>query len=195
MVANMEGDLDALAASRWAIQVRTGHPDGTAFLAIVLENGRDFIIVQNISSFEYDGILVIPKKWITGIRNGKDERCSNEVLRQALAPEDISPDATYFGLSDLKEIVTRLRVQSIWPAIEALHRHESSLYIGRITNVANDSFEMLSYNAAGEWEKEYAIGYDEVFKIEIDSKYVRHFNEYMELKQGTEPPDLDARFR
>ncbi|MBK7994094.1 MAG: hypothetical protein IPK14_11925 [Blastocatellia bacterium] len=43
------------------------------------------------------------------------------------------------------------------------------------------SFFLKCYDASGKWEKVYKINYDEVFRIEFDSKYCNRFNHYMKI--------------
>jgi hypothetical protein len=181
----MTHQLGALGASRRAVHIRTKHPDGSTFLGIILEDKESFIIIQNITSFEYDGTVVIPKKWVNEILDGKVEQVATEILSRFAAPADTPPAAPHFGRDSLKDIVKHLQMEGIWPAVESIQGDDSSLYIGPIIRTGSDSFEVHCYNAAGEWESKYIVGYDELFKIEIDSKYVRYFNEYMKAKRAT----------
>ena len=43
----------------------------------------------------------------------------------------------------------------------------------------------MCYDAASKWEGGYEINYDDVFRIEIDSKYCNYFNDYMKSICGT----------
>jgi hypothetical protein len=58
------------------------------------------------------------------------------------------------------------------------------LFIGPITEVGSEQFSLRCYDAAGRWEKVYELRYDEIFRIEFDSQYCNHFNEYMKAKGG-----------
>ena len=60
----------------------------------------------------------------------------------------------------------------------------SAFYLGPITNVNTKHFSIMCYDAAGKWEKEYQLDYNEVFKIEFDSKYCNHFNSFMKYKDN-----------
>jgi hypothetical protein len=165
------------------ILIRTKPPDATEFQGIVLANTETFVIIQQITDFEANGIVVIAKKWIESVRNGKFEKCANEILRSTVPSESSPRAAPYLGASSWEEIVAALQAADIWPAVEVIYKGEPSFYIGPVTAVSKDSFKLYCYDAAGQWEKEYELDYDEVFKIEIDSKYVKRFNEYMRTKR------------
>jgi hypothetical protein len=45
--------------------------------------------------------------------------------------------------------------------------------------IGKDIFKLYYYNAAGQWEKEYKIGFNDVIRIEWVGKYCVHFNKYM----------------
>jgi len=162
------------------------------FSGILLQNERLFITVQQIASFEFDGIVVIPKKWVKSVRNGKYERCLNAILREVVYVKGLSVGEPFKGLNSIREIVTRLRKENIWPAIEVLYKQEASLYVGPITDISTRTFRVNCYDATGAWEREYELDYKDIFKIEIDTKYVRHFNSFMklQLRRGTNAPDL-----
>lgn len=178
----LKQDLAALADSHWAIQVRTKHPDGTTIDGVVLDDKKTYIVLQEISSFEPDGVIVLPKKWIKSIRNGKIEKCMNEVLQQQPAIDYGAVGASYRAFDKIEELIMHLHVADIWPAIEVLFNGQASLYMGPVTAVGKRSFTLACFDAAGEWEKEYELEYREIFKIEIDSKYVAHLNAYMRRK-------------
>jgi len=58
---------------------------------------------------------------------------------------------------------------------------QTAFYLGPITNCDKMSFFLKCYDASGKWEKVYKINYDEVFRIEFDSKYCNRFNHYMKI--------------
>ncbi|MGB7208381.1 MAG: hypothetical protein WBD27_06965 [Pyrinomonadaceae bacterium] len=166
------------------IKIRTKHPDGTDFGGIVLENKRSFVIIQQITSFEPDGIVIIPKTWIKGIRNGKFEKCANEIIRSILTNEGLVASGWHTELNTLEAIMAHLKANNVWPAVEVLYNGDASFYIGPVIDILPNSFKIHSYDASGKWEKKYELEYKEVFKVEINSSYVKNFNEYMQSKSA-----------
>jgi len=179
----MNKDLDTSKRTKGILHLRTKNPDGTTFNGVILDNKKTLVIIQEFVGFEADGIIVIPKRWIRGIRNGKHEQCATKIIHSAKNLGAADDSGWYIDLTKMEEIITYLKTADIWPAVEVLYKNDPSLYMGFITDVSKSSFRIYCYDAAGEWEKEYELEYSEVFKIEINSRYVRHFNEYMRTKK------------
>ena len=165
--------------NKWVVKINTKHPEGDAYGGIVLDYNRNYVVFRIIDDFEPDGIIVLPKKWIKNIRNGKLEKCYNDVIRVCNTLKKVKETGWLLGMKTMEEIVNHLKSQGTWPSVEVVHDNGSSLYLGEITEVSKNSFSMNCYDAEGKWEKIYQLTYDMVFKIEVDSKYVRHFNNYM----------------
>jgi hypothetical protein len=178
--------LDASRARKKLIRIRTKHPDSTKFDGIVLQNAKAFAALLKMDDFEPDGIVVIPKKWLKSIRDGKFEACANEVVRFVGSLKRRDPFKWPSHFHSLPDILAYLKQRDIWPAVEIVYSGGSALYLGPITEVSTRSMRIYSYDGAGEWEKEYEIDFAEIFKIEIESRYTRHFNAYM--KEQRKPP-------
>lgn len=166
---------------KWCIRLNTLHPDGDAYDGVVTHIKRSFIVLKVSRDFEFDGIMVFPKKFIKGYRDGKFEQCENEILREnGEIPKCQSPD--WLDLCDsLPQVIAEMKQRDIWPGIEILFndKSENAFYIGPITQLAGDKFFLNCYDAAGQWEKDYKLTYSEIFRIEFDTKYCTHFNNYM----------------
>ncbi len=175
----MNKEFDYSMNNKWVIRINTKHPDGDAYDGIVLDYNRKYVVLRVIDDFEPDGIIFIFKKNIKSIRNGKLEKSFNAVISFCKTLKSLKETGWFHGMKTLEEIMSYLKSQSTWPSIEVVHDNGSSLYIGEITEVSKSSFSINCYDAEGRWEKIYQLKYDTVFKIEIDGKYVRHFNDYM----------------
>jgi hypothetical protein len=182
-VTQLNQHLDSSKARNRIIRIRTKHPDETSFDAIVLQNEKSFAALRNISDFEPDGIVVVPKKWLKSIRDGKFEALANEVVRFSRTLERGDLPRWPSGVSSLPEVLTYLKEGDLWPAIEIVYSGGSPLYMGPITEVTKKKARIYCYDGAGEWEKEYDIDLAEIFKIEIESRYTRHFNAYMKARR------------
>ena len=67
---------------KWCLRLRTRHPDGDNFDGVITQIKSRFIVLCEEENFEFDGIIVLPKRFIKGVRDGKYEVCSNEILRE-----------------------------------------------------------------------------------------------------------------
>lgn len=179
----MSKELKSLISSHRLIHIKTKHPDSTAFDCIPLVQSKSLVIFQEITAFEPDGIVVLPKRWILGIRNGQIERAADAVIRHDRTINELSGRSVQFGQpKNLLELLSHLRSRGTWPAIEILRNNKGIIYIGPITSVSDKTFRIHCYSASGEWVDESEFEYRNVFKVEIESRYTAHFNSYMRTK-------------
>lgn len=163
------------------IRVKTRHPDGDNFDGIVTSIKPGILVLVEEVCFEFDGAIVLPKKSIRGYRDGKRERCFNEIIRSNGAMKKCRSPRWLASCQSLPEVMEQLCRRDVWPAVEVIFNksRESALYLGPITKVSEKHFYQKCYDATGKWEKEYKLSYDEVFKVEIGSKYCKYFNRYV----------------
>ena len=176
--------------SKRFIQIRTIHPDGDAYEGIVLHFGRSLVVMHEVRDLFFDGILVFPKRAIKRARNGKFEKCANDIIRHSGQISALSGAKWIKSLGSIQDAVNALRSRGVWPAIETVRDGESALYLGPITSVGSHDFDMLCYGSDGEWEGEYRLPFGEVFKMEFNSMYTNAFNSYMKEMR---PPQYEIR--
>jgi hypothetical protein len=87
----------------------------------------------------------------------------------------------------LPEVIRELQKRDVWPGVEIISNRnaETAFYIGPITRTADDYFYLRCYDAAGKWEKEYRLTYDEIFRIELNSNYCSRFNAHMRKRSSS----------
>lgn len=179
-----EKELNSSKRKKLMIRIKTRHPDGDCFDSVVLENQKDFVVLQDFHDFESGGIVFVPKKWISGFRNGEFEKNFNKILRFIGDRKYIHPNEKFKKFKSFKEIFEYLKAKDVWPIIEIVFKRSAVLYIGPITEVNDNSFKIYCYDANGKWEKNYKLNFRELFRMEIDSKYAKYFNKYMRAKGG-----------
>ncbi len=165
------------------IRFRTKHPEGDSFgfYGIVLEEKDSYIILAQERDFEFDGLVLLPKKVIKGYRDSKFEDCSNKIIRHNKAINKLNLPKWLTQCHEIQDVLKEIKDRDIWPIIEIIFDHgkESALYIGPISDVNNNIFNICGYDAAGKWGKICKLNVDEIFKIEINSLYAKHFNHFM----------------
>lgn len=166
---------------KWCLRFKTIHPRGDNYDGIVLLNQPSFIVVQEMQDFEFDGTIILPKKVIKGFRDGKFDSCSNEIIRQNGAINKLKIPSWMSSCSTVPQVLIELMDREIWPIIVHLNDEKTStaFYIGPITGTDETGFWLNCYDATGKWEKEYFLSYQNILKIDINSKYCKHFNKYM----------------
>jgi len=173
---------DKSLANKSIIRLKTIHPDGDTLDGVVVHKSRNYIVIARLYDFEFDGFVLLPKKVIKGYRDGHFEECFSKIIRHNGEIKKIEPPKWLEKCISIKSILQFLQAHNIWPAIELLSY--SSLYLGKITDVRKDAASIYCYDAKGEWEVEYKIPYRKIFKIEFESKYCTHFNNYMRSLQS-----------
>ncbi|MHC5083966.1 MAG: hypothetical protein ACYTET_08535 [Planctomycetota bacterium] len=137
---------------KWCLRFKTYHPDGDT----------------------YDGIVTHIQKF---------EKCGNTILQHNREIKKAKSPRWLDNCITFRQILEKLKQKDIWPAVEIIFRDKQKtktlFYIGPITQIKKNAFWIHCYDATGKWEKEYKIGYDEIFKIEFNDNYSRHFNAYM----------------
>ena len=163
------------------MRFETIHPDGDAYDGVVTHIERNHVVLCPERDFEFDGLMVFPKKAIKGYRDSGFESCANKLMIHNGAIGSIPHVDWLDDCGSIKEILIGLKERDIWPAIEVLFENdsESTLHIGPITAIHRTRLSLHCYDAAGNWEKVYTLDFDEIFRIEFDTKYCNHFNAYM----------------
>jgi hypothetical protein len=177
--------LNQSLRARRVVTISTSHPAKVGFCGIVLATPKDLVVLNQVRDFEPDGFVVLPKAWIDDVRSGPFEKTQDEILRDAGAAEPASA-SPFAGLEHLDQIADYCHAHDVWPVVEVIYKGRASLYRGPVTDVSVHSFELFCYSAAAEWEKKYELDYEEVFKLEVESRHVRRFNAYMR-KKGPPP--------
>lgn len=175
---------------KWYIKINTKHPDGDAYCGIVLTETRTFVVIAEYSEIEYDGIAVIPKKYIKSVRDGKNEKCLNEILRFNGQIKKAKAPKWLMSCETVQSIIAELMKRDIWPSVEMISEDgkNSAMYLGAIVGHDNETlFGQYAYSSDGKWEKEYILPFSGIFKIDLNDRYTKHFNKYMRSKTKTFP--------
>ena len=165
----------------------TAHPHADHYDGVVMAIKPDFIVIREERDWEFDGIQIFPKRSICDIRDGKFEACANRIVRgnnvlsQVVIPEWLTE------CQCLADVLQAMQQQEFWPAVETLADNDRDyfFYLGPITKLGKKSFAIHAYDADGQWEQEYEIEHSEVFRIELESRYCDHFNNYMKSQPVT----------
>jgi hypothetical protein len=169
---------------QWSIRFETLHPDTDNYDGVITHNKPDFIVLREQEDFEFDGIVILSKQFIKSIRDGKYEKCCNEILRYNGAIKRLRVPKWMSNCETMQKIFNMAKRRNIWLGVEIVFKEgtESAFYIGPIASADEKHFSIKCYDATGKWEKEYQLDYAEVFKIEFASKYCNNFNAFMKSK-------------
>ena len=169
---------------RWCLRFKTRLPEQDNYDGIITHNKRGFIVLRQEHDFEFDGVVLLLKKVIRGYRDNKYEDCCNAIIRQNGSLKTARSPRWLDSCDRIPDVFAQLQSRDIWPAIEIVFNEgsETAFYLGPITRIETNAVSIRCYDAAGKWEKVYELDYDEICRIEFDSKYCNHFNGYMRSK-------------
>ena len=160
---------------RWSMRFKTNHPDGDTYDGVVLLNRRNFILMREEGSFEFNGLILLPKRSICGYRDGDHEKRCNEILRRNRQIRQntglLSPWLK--RCETIRDVVSGLCRNKIWPAVEVVEdeKEDYTFYIGPIVEPEKHDFGMWCYDAQGRWQDCYTIAYDEIFRLEFGAEF------------------------
>ena len=168
---------------KWSLRFKVKRT-GDNYDGVVMMIRPTFIVLQELTSFYFDGIIILPKKVISGYRDNQFDRCKNEIIRQNRAINKLSLPKWLQSCQSVPQILIEMMERGIWPAIESVSKDKpgSALYLGQVDEVGNVGLYIYCYDAAGKWEKEYYLSYQNIIKIELNSDYCKNFNRYMKSK-------------
>jgi len=168
---------------KWSLRFRTSHPDGDDVDGVVLHNARNFIVMKEMTDLDFDGIVILPKRVLTGYRDGKFEKSCNRILRFNGNIKKARLPKWLYHCNSMPEIVRQLMKRQIWPYVEIVFeldaKTETDVFVGPITQIDDDQFWIHDCEATGRWGYEWFIHFDEVFKIEFGGRYSNAFTKFM----------------
>lgn len=174
---------------KWCLKFKTRHPDDDKYNGIVLHIKNNFIVLHEMVSLVFNGIIILPKKHIIGYRDSRFESCYNEIIRQNGEINKCRSPHWLDLCNTIPDVLKQMMQRNIWPGVEVLFKKgkESAYYLGPITEIGNNHFYIWCYDAAGKWEKEYKLTYNEIFKIDFNDNYTKNFNAYMRKQNKSYP--------
>jgi hypothetical protein len=165
------------------IRFKPRHPNKEAIDGVVLSIKKTFVVLYSVYDLQFWSIVVLPKKWIRGYRDGEYEDGYNEVIQRLGLNRNLTVPEWLLECETLTDVLRAMKRRDIWPVVEILYGKEdktaSALYIGPIMDVGDASFSIYCYDATAKWEKVYELDIAEIFRIETGDSYSRYFNEYM----------------
>jgi hypothetical protein len=166
---------------QWCMRFDTRHPDGSKYDGVITHIRPEYIILREVRDLDFDGIIVLPRTGIGGVRDGENEKCTNAILRHCGAIRRLRTPQWLDQCATIQGLLSRLRAEDVWPGVETLFDggKTSAFYLGPIVEIGDREFQLHCYDAAGQWEQIYRISLAEICRIEFDSRYCNRFNAWM----------------
>ena len=170
---------------KWYIRIRLKQPENDHYDGIVTHIGRSVVVLAQIDDFRLDGYRIIPKKYIKSCRDRENESCANAILDMHKVKGQVKPPKWTYQCESMRDVLLQVERRGIWPGLEEIIDNQSAFYIGPVRCSGAREFEMLCYDAAGKWEKWYALEFSDVCGVVVKDNYTERFNSFM---RKTNPP-------
>lgn len=180
--------LNTSQKNRSIIQLHYQNESEENYEGIVIGATNQIVVLACAKDFEFDGYQLLLRSRVKGYRNSNFEKCYTRILSYNKQLDKIRPPKWVYNIDDIDSAIKGLKRYGIWPAIETIYNSKSAFYIGPITSISEDKFTLHCYDAAGKWENEYKLAFNEVIRIEWQSKYCMHFNNYMKAHNPSLKP-------
>ena len=171
---------------KWLVRLKTKHSDGRGvYDGVVLKETKDFVVLCANYDFEWNGIVILAKKFISGFRDGKFEKTFNAVLNHNGQISKVSLPKWIVKCETFEDVFKNCLKRKVWPCVEILFKErklKSDFFVGRVINGNENQVFFQGYGATGKWEKECVIEFKEVFMVGFNDSHSSHFNAFMRAK-------------
>jgi hypothetical protein len=155
----------------------------THFEGIIFDQNENFILMCDLSDFNYDGFVVLRKEDVLDIKRSENEKFFNLILKEEKIIKKIfqrNRDLD-FDLGDMVDMFCQLKKMGIATIVECLYDSEESFQIGPIVKVQENKLKMDYFNSRGEFEGEPVyVKYEDITFFRFDSPYANLFLKYAE---------------
>lgn len=176
---SITGKFKKSLEDRWSMQFKCNGPDKDHYNGVVMKIGKTFVVLNRIFNLALDGILILPRKAVTGYRDGKNEVGHNQVLRFHHLIEKLKIPGWLSKCESIPEILKALQKRDIWPIVEVNYEGNQFFHIGPIVEVNEREFHIRNYKATGKWDQFYILEYSWLLRIGFGDCYSTRFNKFM----------------
>jgi hypothetical protein len=155
----------------------------THFEGIIFDQNDDFVVMCDLSDFNYDGFVVLRKADISAIKRSENEKFFNKILKKEKIIKEIRwrNEDLDFQLGNMKQMFRQLKKMEVATIIECLYESEEAFQIGPIVKVKGEKLKMDYFNSRGEYDQyPVTINYDHITFFRFDSPYANLFFKYAE---------------
>lgn len=146
----------------------------------IIKFSDDFLMIQQIHNFTFDGIKVIPYDRISGFRHNKFEKASEKIF---LEEELIKFDKKIIENTSLKNFETlfkSIKKQNFHCIVEGRKKNKFTFSIGEILEVNNKSVVIKNYDATGKINKKPdKIFFKNIEFVTFNDHYSLTFRKYL----------------
>lgn len=153
----------------------------THFEGIIFNQNEDYMLMCDLSDFNYDGFVILRKEDVLNIKRSENEKFFNRILQKEKIVKEIHQRHRDldFKLGTLEKMFFQLKKMGIATIVECLYNSEEAFQIGPVINVKEKKMKMDYFNSRGEFDVDsISIKYKDITFFRIDSPYANLFFKY-----------------
>lgn len=187
IIKKLEQSLDEKRYVRFKMR----HPDKDAYSGVVIHIGDNYFAMRTFNDFAFDSVDIFPFSSIKGYDDTKFQWVAQEVIAANGDLEDLKMPDWLTDCPAIRDVIAKMHELDIWPAVEDVITHGTGyFYVGPITKVKKNTFLIYAYGGDGEWEGEYRLRYESIFRVVAEDDYINKFNAYMRAKDAAAESQL-----
>ena len=163
------------------IYIASNEYEITYFEGFIFEQNKDYVLMNDMHDFDYDGFVIIRKSDIDEIKHTENEKFYLHILKKEKIKKDIfrRKKKLNFKLSSITKMMRNLQELKIPVICEHIYKNKDLFQIGIIKKVTKKKSYMQYFNARGEFTlKLLPVSYKSLTFIRIDSPYAKLFYKY-----------------
>ena len=153
----------------------------THFEGFIFEQNKDFVLMNDMRDFDYDGFVVLRKSDINEVKHTGNEKFYLHILKKEHIKKKIFQKRKQldFHLDTLQNMMKQIKKLKIPIICEHLYKKNDLFQIGTIKKVSKKRARMRYFNARGKFDfKLLSVEYKTLTYIRIDSPYTNLFYKY-----------------
>ena len=145
----------------------------------IIAFSKDLVLLQEIADFRLLGFNVIEKSKITSIRNNKNDKFYDKIMKREGLKSKIGLK-TDLHLGNWKTLFKQLRKANKNVIVECEGRKYNFFTIGNIVKIKKNCVHLRYFNALGIFDKTLTkINYKSITNVTFDDRYIEVFQKYL----------------
>ncbi|MBO6620289.1 MAG: hypothetical protein JJ892_13235 [Balneola sp.] len=174
--------LSNLKKSRSILSIRRDNIDSHRIQGFLLDYSDEIILLQYISDFRMDGLMILKRSDITEIESDKTDSFQTQILKDDGIFDKIQFNTVYkvdnlhcFFLS-LKKINEKELV-----ILENETSDPPIFCLGRVEMIGRKSISIKSFSGRAKWKEESEIfDFNDINSVQIQSSYIKGYQRYFD---------------
>ncbi|WP_148289897.1 hypothetical protein [Ideonella sp. B508-1] len=146
----------------------------------VLESSEDLVVLQYVYDFRLDGLMILSRSDITGVRETKTDKFQTRLLKHEGLFEKV-PFGRGFEAGNWRSIIKQLSRSYSLLIIECERGNDPDFVIGRLLKATSAAAYVQHFTGVGQWlEEPVRVAYKEISCVQVGSNYLNVYQRHFE---------------